>query len=130
GIRPSLLKNVGIDQKLNHQVPLSLQFRDERGNSVALGQYFDGKPVVLALVYYQCPMLCTEVLNNLLLAAHQMSLKMGEDYRIVTVSIDPRDGSTDALLKHPFTPASTAATSPVKAGTFSPVKICKFTSSP
>jgi len=100
GIRPSLLKNVGIDQKLNHQVPLSLQFRDERGNSVALGQYFDGKPVVLALVYYQCPMLCTEVLNNLLLAAHQMSLKMGEDYRIVTVSIDPRDGSTDALLKH------------------------------
>ncbi|MGB6876207.1 MAG: SCO family protein [Candidatus Acidiferrales bacterium] len=100
GIRPSLLKNVGIDQKLNHQVPLNLQFRDERGNTVTLGQYFTGKPVILALVYYQCPMLCTQVLNSLLLAARQMSLQMGKDYRIVTVSIDPRDGPTDALLKH------------------------------
>ncbi len=100
GIRPSLLKNVGIDQKLNHQIPLNLQFRDERGNTVTLGQYFNDKPVILALVYYQCPMLCTEVLNNLLLAARQMSLQMGKDYRIVTVSIDSRDGPTDALLKH------------------------------
>jgi protein SCO1 len=100
GIRPALLKNVGIDQKLNHQIPLNLQFRDERGNTVTLGQYFNGKPVILALVYYQCPMLCTEVLNNLLLTARQMSLRMGKDYRIVTVSIDPRDGPTDALLKH------------------------------
>ncbi|MGB6485052.1 MAG: SCO family protein [Candidatus Acidiferrales bacterium] len=100
GIRPSLLKNVGIDQKLNHQVPLNLQFRDERGSTVTLGQYFTGKPVILALVYYQCPMLCTQVLNSLLLAARQMSLQMGKDYRIVTVSIDPRDGPTDALLKH------------------------------
>lgn len=100
GIRPALLKNVGIDQKLNQQIPLNLQFRDERGNTVTLGRYFDGKPVILALVYYQCPMLCTQVLNSLLLTARQMSLKMGKDYRIVTVSIDPRDRPTDGLLKH------------------------------
>lgn len=100
GIRPALLKNVGIDQKLNRQIPLNLQFRDERGNTVKLGQYFTGKPVILALVYYQCPMLCTQVLNSLLLTARQMSLQMGRDYRIVIVSIDPRDGPTDALLKH------------------------------
>lgn len=100
GVRPALLKNVGIDQRLNQQIPLNLQFRDERGNTVTLGQYFTGKPVILALVYYQCPMLCTQVLNSLLLTARQMSLQMGKDYRIVTVSIDPRDGPTDALLKH------------------------------
>lgn len=100
GIRPPLLKDVGIEQKLNNQIPLNLQLRDERGNTVTLGQYFTGEPVILALVYYQCPMLCTEVLNNLLLTARQISLQMGKDYRIVTVSIDPRDGPTDALLKH------------------------------
>lgn len=100
GVRPALLKNVSIDQRLNQQIPLNLQFRDERGNTVTLGQYFTGKPVILALVYYQCPMLCTQVLNSLLLTARQMSLQMGKDYRIVTVSIDPRDGPTDALLKH------------------------------
>lgn len=101
GVRPVLLKNVGIDQKLNQQIQLNLQFRDERGNTVTLGQYFNGsKPVILALVYYQCPMLCTQVLNSLLLTARQMSLQMGKDYRIIAVSIDPRDGPTDALLKH------------------------------
>src|SRR5438105_1086696 len=58
-----LLRNVGIDQKLNDEVPLDLNFRDETGNVVALRQYFDQKPVILSLVYYECPMLCTEELN-------------------------------------------------------------------
>ncbi len=100
GVRPSLLKNVGLDQKLNHQIPLNLQFRDERGDAVTLGQYFDGKPVILALVYYQCPLLCTQVLDGLLNSVQHISLQMGKDYRILTVSIDPRDDPTDALEKH------------------------------
>lgn len=100
GIRPSLLKQVGLDQKLNHQIPLDLHFHDERGRDVSLGQYFTNKPVILTLVYYQCPMLCTEVLNGLLESAQEISLRMGKDYRIVTVSIDPRDRPIDALSRH------------------------------
>src|SRR5271170_1049928 len=65
GVRPELLKEVGVDQKLNQQVPLDLMFRDEHGNPVELGQYFGTKPVILTLVYYNCPMLCTQVLNGL-----------------------------------------------------------------
>src|SRR4029077_21245206 len=65
GVRPELLKEVGVDQKLNDYIPLDLRFRDEHGNSVALGQYFGSKPVILSLVYFNCPMLCTQVLNGL-----------------------------------------------------------------
>lgn len=100
GVRPSLLKNVGLNQKLNHQIPLNLEFRDERGNTVTLGQYFNGKPVILALVYYQCPLLCTQVLDGLLSSVQHISLLMGKDYRVLTVSIDPHDGPPDALEKH------------------------------
>jgi len=64
GVRPELLKQVGIDQKLNQSIPLDLTFRDEDGRTVALGQFFGQKPVVLTLVYYNCPMLCTQVLNS------------------------------------------------------------------
>src|SRR5215469_1805803 len=63
GVRPQLLKDVGVDQKLNQSIPLDLQFTDEHGKAVALRQYFGAKPVVLSLVYYSCPMLCTQVLN-------------------------------------------------------------------
>lgn len=100
GIRPELLKQVGLDQKLNNQVPLDLQFHDELGRDVTLGQYFTNRPVILTLVYYQCPMLCTEVLNGVLRTAQEMSLTMGKDYEIVTVSIDPRDRPIDALSRH------------------------------
>ena len=64
GVRPELLKEVGIDQKLNQTIPLDLTFRDENGKTVALGQFFGQKPVILTLVYYNCPMLCTQVLNG------------------------------------------------------------------
>ena len=63
GVRPELLKEVGIDQKLNDSIPLNLTFRDEHGNPVELAQYFGSKPVILSLVYYNCPMLCTQVLR-------------------------------------------------------------------
>ena len=63
--KPAMLKSVGIDQKLNAQLPLELTFKDETGQTVPLGQYFRDKPVILALVYYECPMLCNMTLNGL-----------------------------------------------------------------
>ena len=64
GGKPEVLKNVGLDQKLNAQVPLDLTFKDEHGATVSLGQLLQGKPAILTMVYYKCPMLCTEVLNG------------------------------------------------------------------
>ncbi|MBV8208368.1 MAG: SCO family protein [Acidobacteria bacterium] len=66
-------------------------FRDEHGNSVTLGQFFTGRPVILTLVYYQCPMLCTEVLNGLSSAIAPLKFDLGRDYDIVTISIDPSE---------------------------------------
>lgn len=99
GIRPDLLKDVGLDQRLNNQVPLNLEFRDEHGQTVQLGQFFQGKPVILSLVYYQCPMLCTEVLDGELQALKDVSLTAGKDFQVVTVSIDPRDRTIEAEAK-------------------------------
>jgi protein SCO1/2 len=100
GVKPELLKEVGIDQKLNGSVPLNLTFRDEHGNSVELAQLFAGKPVILTLVYYNCPMLCTQVLNALDRSMETMPLEMGKDYNVVTVSIDPTDRPVMADAKH------------------------------
>ena len=91
GMRPELLKDVGVDQKLNSSIPLDLMFRDEHGKTVALGQYFNSKPVILALVYYNCPMLCTQVLNGLDRSLEQIPMSIGKDFNVVTVSIDPTD---------------------------------------
>lgn len=100
GVRPELLKQVGVDQKLNAQVPLDLTFRDEHGNPVALGQFFQDKPVVLSLVYFTCPMLCTQLLNGVERSLKQVSLDPGKDFTILTVSIDPSDTPADANAKH------------------------------
>src|SRR4029077_3443932 len=100
GVQPALLRDVGLDQKLGSAVPLDLTFRDEHGQSVALRQFFGQKPVVLTLVYYQCPMLCTEVLNGLLRATKELSLQIGKDFTIVTVSIDPAERPILANVKH------------------------------
>lgn len=97
GIRPDLLKDVSIDQKLNQQIPLDLTFRDENGKTVQIGRYFGQKPVILSLVYYDCPMLCTQVLSGMEASLRNISLNIGEDYNVVTVSIDP---SEDARLAH------------------------------
>lgn len=85
------LSNIGIDQKLNSQVPLNLTFNDEAGNPVTLGKYFTNKPVILNLVYYQCAMLCPEVLNGITDALKEVKFGIGKDYEVVTISFDPRD---------------------------------------
>jgi protein SCO1 len=91
GQRPELLKDVGVDQKLNDEIPLDLTFRDEHGNPVELAQYFGSKPVILTLAYYNCPMLCTQVLNGLDRSLKEIPLSIGKDFNVVTVSIDPTE---------------------------------------
>jgi len=88
---PAMVRGVGIDQNLNAQVPLDLTFKDETSQTVRLGQYFRQKPVVLALVYYDCPGLCDMVLNGLTHSMEQITLNLGRDYDVVTVSFNPRE---------------------------------------
>ena len=89
--KPGVLARVGIDQKVGQQLPLDLVFRDEDGKNVKLGQYFGSRPVVLALAYYECPMLCTQVLNGMTGALKTLSFDAGKDFDVVVVSIDPKD---------------------------------------
>ena len=89
--RPPLLKGVGIDQRLNEQVPLDLLFQDEEGRPVRLGDYFGKKPVVLSLVYFSCPMLCTTAENGLLESLKDLKFDVGKEFEILTVSFDPED---------------------------------------
>jgi protein SCO1/2 len=97
---PRSLQKVGFDQKLNEEIPLDLVFRDENGSEVALADYFGhGKPVILVLAYYRCPMLCTEVLNGLVRALLEVSLQMGKDYDVLTVSFDAREKPDIAAAK-------------------------------
>jgi len=88
---PPALRDVGIDQHLNQQVPLDLTFRNEAGETVTLGSLMRGKPVILSLVYYQCPMLCTLVLNGLLGALKAMPFDVGDQFDVITVSFNPSD---------------------------------------
>lgn len=99
GQKPAILNSVGLDQKLNAALPLDAQFRDERGNTVALQQFFTGKPAILTLVYYRCPMLCTEVLNGLASAIAPLKYDLGRDYQIITISIDPTETPAIAEAK-------------------------------
>jgi protein SCO1 len=92
GETPAILQHATIEQHLDRQVPLDLRFRDESGRDVLLGDYFrHGRPVLLAPVYYECPMLCTQVLNGLVTALNVMSLYPGRDFEIVVFSIDPKE---------------------------------------
>jgi len=84
-------QDVGIDQRLGESLPLSAVFRDDSGREVELGELLDGRPCVLALVYYECPMLCTLVLNDLLRALRAIPLEAGRDFDVIAVSIDPRE---------------------------------------
>lgn len=99
GVQPDLLKQVGIDQKLNGQIPLDLKFRDESGQTVQLGEYFGQKPVILTLVYYNCPMLCTQVLNGVESGLKELQMDIGREFDVVTVSIDPSDSHVLASVK-------------------------------
>ncbi len=87
--RPDLLKTISIEQRLNAQVPPGLIFRDEHGSRVRLGSFFGKRPVVLAMVYYECPMLCTLALNGQLRAFRMLKFNLGQDYDAVEVSINP-----------------------------------------
>jgi protein SCO1/2 len=89
--RPPLLRQVGIDQRLNHQLPLDLVFRNETGQQVPLRAYFGRRPVILTLVYYECPMLCNQVLNGLVSALRVLKFDAGREFDIVTVSFNPRE---------------------------------------
>ena len=96
---PGMVQGVGIDQNLNAQVPLDLTFKDDTGQTVQLGQYFRQKPVVLALVYYECPGLCDLILNGLSHVMQQVSLNIGSDYQVVTVSFNPKETWQLAVAK-------------------------------
>ncbi len=93
-----LLQKVGINQKMGAQIPLDLRFTDETGREVDLGQYF-GKPVILALVYYQCPSLCNMVLNGIVKSVQNLDLSAGSQYQVIAVSFDPRETPSMAAAK-------------------------------
>lgn len=97
--RPAPLKHVGIDQKLDAQLPLDLPFRDETGKGVKLGDYFGKRPVILAPVYYECPMLCTEILNGLVRSLKAITFNPGQEFEVVVFSFDARDTSALAAAK-------------------------------
>jgi protein SCO1/2 len=99
---PKALQEIGFDQRIDEQVPLDTTFRDESGATVRLGDYFGKKPVVMVFAYYDCPMLCTQVISGLSSALGVMSLEPGQDFEIVTVSFNPRDTPAVAAAKKAF----------------------------
>lgn len=100
GNSTEVLKKVDIEQRLGSQIPLDLKFRDESGREVRLAEYFaKGKPVALTLVYYECPMLCNQVLNGAVGAFQALSFSAGKEFEVVTVSFDPREGPELAAEK-------------------------------
>jgi protein SCO1 len=96
---PDILNGVGIAQRLNGQLPMALTFTDDAGKQVQLGSYFGKKPAILALVYYQCPMLCSEELNGLTGALQMVDEVPGRDFNVIVVSIDPSEGTDLAAAK-------------------------------
>jgi protein SCO1/2 len=95
----SILEQVGLDQKLGEQVPLGLEFRDESGRTVHLRDYFGERPVVLTLVYYECPMLCSLILNGTVRALRTLEFTVGREFDVLTVSIDPDETPELAAAK-------------------------------
>ncbi|HLO05111.1 MAG TPA: SCO family protein [Terriglobales bacterium] len=98
-VRPPGLQNVGIEQHLDEQIPADLSFRDETGKPVRLGDYFGKKPMILNLVYYNCPMLCGEVLSGLEGALRVLKFDAGKEFDVLTVSFDPRETPDMATKK-------------------------------
>ena len=95
----SVASRIGFDQKLDAQVPLDIPLRDEAGKTVRLGEFFGERPVILTLVYYECPMLCNQVLNALTRAMRGLNFDVGDQYEVVTVSIDPTETPALAARK-------------------------------
>jgi protein SCO1 len=88
---PTVLSEVRFDQRLNEPLPLETRFKDEQGRDVALGDYFGRKPVILAFVYYECPMLCTQVLNGLTTSLTVLEETVGREFDVVAISFDSRE---------------------------------------
>ena len=97
--KPPALRKVRIEQRLNIQIPLETRFRDESGRTVALSDYFGRKPVILALVYYECPMLCTQILNGLTGSLKALSFDAGNEFEVLAVSFNPKDTPETAAAK-------------------------------
>jgi protein SCO1/2 len=93
---PQVLQKVGVAQHLNQQLPLDAAFVDEGGKAVKLGDYFGKKPAILALVYYTCPMLCSEEMDGLTSSLEMVKLTPGKDFEVVILSIDPSDSPEQA----------------------------------
>ena len=99
-VKPQQLKQVTFKQRLDQQLPLDAAFKDEYGRPVTLGTYFGGqKPVILAFVYYTCPMLCTQIMNGISASLRELPFTAGHDFDIVLISFDPRDNPAAALQK-------------------------------
>ncbi|RZU41856.1 SCO family protein [Edaphobacter modestus] len=99
---PQVLQRVGVTQKLNQQLPLDAQFVDDTGKPVHLGDYFGKHPAILTLVYYNCPMLCSEELDGLAGALEMVKLTPGKDFNVVVISIDPSDTPEIAAKKKAY----------------------------
>jgi protein SCO1/2 len=98
-ILPGLFQKVQFDQNLDTLLPLDATLRDERGKPVGLGTYFGRRPVIVSLVYYECPMLCNEVLNSLLRSLNALEFDVGKEFEVVTISIDPGEAPALASRK-------------------------------
>lgn len=96
---PTPLREIGFDQNLDQKLPLDATFRDEEGRTVTLGSFYGKRPVLLAFIYYECPMLCTQVLNAMTATISTMSLEAGKDFELVLVGIDPRETPAQAAAK-------------------------------
>jgi len=103
------LKTVGVDQRLDQQVPLDLQFRDETGRSVRLGDYFGKRPIILNLAYYGCTMLCGEVQSGIIGSLRALQFNPSTDFDIVTVSFDPKETPEEAAAKKKSCSCATTA---------------------
>lgn len=98
---PNALQKIGIEQKLNEQLPFDAVFKDENGKEVKLGEYFGkGRPVILALVYYECPMLCNEVLNGLTGTLKSLAFDTGKEFDVIAISFDARENDKPDLAKN------------------------------
>jgi protein SCO1 len=96
---PQPLEQVAFDQKLNERIPLDLMFTDDTGRVIRLGDYFGNRPVILLLAYYECPQLCSLVLSDLTKSLQALAFDAGEQFEVVTVSIDPRETPELAAAK-------------------------------
>lgn len=97
GALPQILQGVGYEQRIGSQIPLDASFTDETGHTLPLRAYMGKVPVVLILAYYQCPMLCSQVMSGATAALKKVGFEIGDDFKVLTVSFDPRDTPADAM---------------------------------